>query len=74
MEFTVLEFVDGDVEMALLNDSGDVIFSGDDYHDKIQEKINGFFLGIKYAGMMYDVTYEEVSGSLEDSEYLKGDA
>lgn len=41
-------------EMALYNETtNEVILTGDDYHDKIYEKIEGFLEGLSYAKFNY---------------------
>ncbi|MCY7823238.1 hypothetical protein MOB34_05380 [Bacillus spizizenii] len=69
MKLTVITFIDGDMEMALINESGNVLLSGDEYHDKIDDKIEGFFSGLDYAGFCYTRIEVEHEGSLYDSEY-----
>lgn len=68
-EFTIIDFVDGDIEKALLDGEGRSVISGDYYHDKINEKIDGFFVGLDYAGVKYRVIEIEREGSLYNSEY-----
>ena len=41
---------------ALYNkDTEEVIMTGDDYHDKIEERIEGFLTGLKYAKFDYEL-------------------
>lgn len=38
----------------------DEIMSGDWYHDKIDERIEGFFEGLNFAKVKYEVEYQEI--------------
>ncbi|MBW3113525.1 hypothetical protein KYJ26_16850 [Bacillus sp. MCCB 382] len=67
-KFTVITY-DGDGEMALVDEKNESIMIGDYYHDKIEDTIYGFFMGLKYAGVEYERIDEEREGSVYDSEY-----
>ena len=69
MKFTLIDFTGGDIEKALIDDRDDVVMSGDYYHDKINDKIEGFFEGLDYAKLKYNVEEVEQDGSLYDSKY-----
>lgn len=69
MKFTLYDFVDGDIEKALVDEYDKTVISGDYYHDKIDEKIEGFLLGLDYAGFKYSVEEVEKEESLYDSKY-----
>ena len=36
-----------------------VIEYGDEYHDKGESKVEGFFDGLRFAGIRYSLTYED---------------
>lgn len=38
-----------------ITDEPGLAMEGDYYHDKIDEKIEGFFLGLDYSGIKYEV-------------------
>ena len=49
-----IKFINGtfEDEMALYNVSNnEIVIKGDDYHDKIYEKIDGIIQGIEYVGI-----------------------
>lgn len=49
-----------EVEKALVNvDTNKVVLSGDYYHDKIDEYIKGFLMGIHYAGIKFHLLKSE---------------
>ncbi|PCF50092.1 hypothetical protein [Staphylococcus delphini] len=45
----------GDEYVALRDTNGKVILEGDTYHDKIEEKIDGFMSGLAYLGYKADI-------------------
>lgn len=47
-------------EMALINiNTNEVLIKGDSYHDKIDEMIDGFLLGLSYANVEYKLKENE---------------
>lgn len=57
---------DGD-EKALINaDSGEVLLIGDAYHDKIDDRIEGFLQGLDYCEKNYEVLYQKI---LDEEEF-----
>ena len=55
-----IKFINGTLEdEAALYDvnNNEIVIKGDDYHDKIYEKIDGIIQGIKYVGI--EVAVEE---------------
>lgn len=51
-------------EAALYSKTYDkIILRGDYYHDKIEEKIEGFLLGLQYAGFDVISTSEQINES-----------
>lgn len=50
-----------EIEKALVNmDTKEIIMSGDYYHDKIDEHMEGFLMGLKYAKVKYELLEPEV--------------
>ena len=55
-----IKFINGTLEdeAALYNvNNNEIVIKGDDYHDKIYEKIDGIIQGIEYVGI--EVAVEE---------------
>ena len=50
------------MEARLFNNiTGELIMSGDYYHNKIEERIEGFFEALKYLGIDYKVITENIN-------------
>ena len=49
-----LEFVFDAIEVRLYDSEGNIVIAGDWYHDKIDEKIDGFFEAFDYLGIPYE--------------------
>jgi hypothetical protein len=49
------EFVFDALEVRLYDSEGNIVMAGDWYHDKIDEKIGGFFEALDYLGIPYEV-------------------
>jgi hypothetical protein len=48
------EFIYDAVEVRLYDSEGEIVMSGDWYHDRIDEKIDGFFVALDYLGIPYE--------------------
>lgn len=53
VEVVVVDFSGGGDALEGVYIDGDLEFYGDDYHDKISEKIGGFILGLKWIKENY---------------------
>lgn len=49
------ELIDDEVYVMLKDTKGKTVLTGDYYHDKIEEKIDGFVEGIAYMGYEVDI-------------------
>ncbi len=47
--------IDDEVFVKLKDTKGNVVLEGDYYHDKIEEKIDGFVEGLVYVGYEVDI-------------------
>jgi len=58
--------------MALVEVEGNrAIMSGDYYHDKIDDLIDGFFIGLDYAGITYEKESINKKGYVhDDTDYV----
>lgn len=58
---------------ALVNlENQEVLLSGDEYHDKISAKIEGFIEGLNVAGAKHEVVEEGVLIDEENEEFYNG--
>lgn len=48
------KFIWDEIEVRLCDSEGNVIMAGDWYHNKIDEKIEGFFEALNYLGIPYE--------------------
>ncbi len=71
MKLTKWYFWEYDFECALVDEQGNVLLSGDYYHDKIDSKIDGFILGLKHMGVEVDVSEKEDDGCFDDWKSLR---
>lgn len=46
---------------TLLNEENIEVMSGDYYHDKIDDKIDGFFSALDYLGIEYETVTERIN-------------
>lgn len=46
---------------TLFNEENTEIVSGDYYHDKINDKIDGFFIALDYLGIEYEIENERLN-------------
>lgn len=56
-----LKFSYDALSVDLTDDTGEVILTGDWYHDKIDDKIDGFFVAVDYLGIKYERVDEDVN-------------
>lgn len=49
------ELVEDEVYVTLKDTKGNVVLEGDYYHNKIEDKIDGFIEGLIYAGYKVDI-------------------
>jgi hypothetical protein len=58
------EYCNGDLmDMRLMDGNGKIIMSGDYYHNKIEERVEGFFSALNYLEIKY--TIKEVNRNEE---------
>ena len=66
MNLTKWYFWEYDFECALVDDEGNILLSGDYYHDKIDSKIDGFVLGLEYMSEKPIVSTKYDDGCFDD--------
>lgn len=50
-----VNFVGDEIAVRLYDSEGNIIMAGDWYHDKIDERIEGFFEALNYLGVPHEV-------------------
>lgn len=64
LKFERISYLDcGDGAEALIH-NGKLLMYGDTYHDKIAEQIDGFFAGLDFAEIEYEVEESESNGDM----------
>lgn len=72
LKFTVIRFEGPNETIVVLVDEKDKpIMVGDDYHDAIKRKIEGFFDALNYIGIEHEITELTTFESYYESKYYE---